>query len=259
MNKIQDLFIKNKRLFIYVGAFVFLLLVYVIGASFAYYEPETGETTTSNINIDVRTQDKFTMDVLGSYTFPSLTSSNLTQSLTYTNSAKAKLVANNSRASDTYHYYLYYTADSPFIYSDETNHQGEVLLQITYNGTVVTNSNATTLGFDLNETSYRTSNSGLTGEVSGWDVTGLDYVTLISNKSMSAAMAATVEELIDVDVVIVKLDGIDQSRNYNKTYTGSLVIQDTALADSSVSYSNLAYTACPNVKCALDELYFLYQ
>ena len=259
MDKLQNLFVKNKKLFIYLGAFVALLLMYIVGASFAYYEPETGETTTSDINIDVRTQDKFTMEVLSSYTFPNLTSSNLTQNLTYSNSAKAKLFANNSRASDTYHYYLYYSADSPFIYSDETNYQAEVMLQITYNGTIVTGSNAASLGFDLSEATYRTSNSGGTNEVSGWDVTTLDYVTIINNKNFSTTMGQTIEDLIQVDVVLVKLNNIDQSRNYNKPYTGSLVIQNTVLADPTISYSNANYTVCTNAKCALNELYFLFQ
>ena len=247
MNKIRKIMQNNrKKIATYGICIITLLLVYTLGATYAYYEPEIGDASVRNVSVETKELDKFTLDVVGSYSFTPLDSS-FNQNIVHSNTATATLKANNTRISDTYHYYLYYVADTSFVYTDTTNQQAEVLLQITYNGTVVTGSNAASLGLDLGEVTYVTSNSGLASEISGWDVTDVDFVTIMNNKAMSTAMDTTLTDELEIDVVFVKLDGINQSANYNKTYSASLVIQETEMTFCELNSMNIA--------CQIDSTY----
>ena len=259
MDNILRYLYKKRKVLLYMIFVVATLLVFSFGNSYGFYEVENGETAIRSVNLESKTLDNFRLAIDGDLTVPLLTQDNFSTSATHnvsgSTTASATLKANNYRASDTYRYYFYIVANSPFVYTDTTNQQAELLLQISYNGTVVTSSNASTLGLDLGELTYRTSTS-VEGSISGWDMTTANFVTIINNKAMNAATDQTVADQFELTLVAVKLSGIDQSANMGKQYAARLIMQKEAIVNpANITYSNSTYTSCTNVYCAINELY----
>ena len=259
MTNILRYLYKRKNVLLYMIFVVAALLSFSFGFSHAYYEAETGTTAIDTVAVDNKTIDSFYLGISGNMNFPVVTQDNFgpsaTSNLSASVTATARLKANNSRASDTYNYYFYLLGGSDFVYSDTTNNQAELLLQISYNGVEITPSNKATYGLDLGEVTYKTSNQGLSNAVSGWDITTANFVTIANNKAMNAARDALVTDQYQITVVMVKLNGIDQSPNYGKYYRGRLIMRkDEPINSANITYSN-SVTSCTDVNCAIKELY----
>ena len=250
---------KRKNILLYMIFVVAALLAFSFGFSHAYYEPVNGDAAVNTVVVDNKTIDSFYLGISGNMNFPVVTQDNFgpsaTANLSASVTATASLKANNSRASDTYNYYFYLLGGSDFVYSDTTNNQAELLLQVTYNDVEITPSNKATYGLDFGEVTYKTSNSGLSTEVSGWDITTANFVTIANNKAMSAARDELVTDQYQITVVMVKLNGVDQSPNYGKYYRGRLIMKkDEPINVANITYSN-SLTSCTDVNCAIKELY----
>ncbi len=208
---------ENKRKNVLLVITLFTLIILVFGATYAYFQAQTGLGASANINVTANTTDSLKFEV-GKDLSLNITQENFGEGAGNQSdiaTAKATLIANNKTNATSYNYYLYLlVGKNEFVYTTEER-TPEVLLQITKpDGTVLTN---------LEGLNYVT-----VGETSGFDITtkkGL--VTIADNKLIEVLESNTehkTEEEWQVGIVFVNLD-TNQQENTGKQFNAQLKIQ----------------------------------
>ena len=208
---------ENKRKNVLLVITLFTLIILVFGATYAYFQAQTGLGASANINVTANTTDSLKFEV-GKDLSLNITQENFGEGAgnqSDITTAKTTLIANNKTNATSYNYYLYLlVGKNEFVYTTEER-TPEVLLQITKpDGTVLTN---------LEGLNYVT-----VGETSGFDITtkkGL--VTIADNKLIEVLESNTehkTEEKWQVEIVFVNLD-TNQQANTGKHFSAQLKIQ----------------------------------
>jgi len=210
--------IISARLHIFSRFFVFewaivtvaFLLVVVFGATYAYFQAQTGIGSSANVNVTANTTDSLMFSV-GNDLSLNITQENFGEgagNISDVTTAKATLVANNKTNVASYNYYLYLlVGKNEFVYTTDER-TPEILLQVTKpDGTALTN---------LEGLNYVT-----IGDTSGFDITtkkGL--ITIADNRLIEVLESNTehkTEEEWQIEIVFVNLD-TNQQENTEKQF-----------------------------------------
>ena len=224
MEKINE---KKVLVLSFIGIITFIAVV--VGATYAYFQAQTGGTGNIDVNANTATTDNLSFQVGSAI---SLTANqedfgsgagNKSGSTT----ASATLTANNATNNATRNYYVYLNIESnDFEYTTEDN-QAELLLKVTNpDGTEVT-----TLGNLERKTS---------GGVTGFDITtSTGLITIADNYEIVST--GTVTQEWTVEVIFANLDS-DQNANAGKSFSANLIIQEEPMVTSLGNFAEYITT-----------------
>ncbi len=212
---------------------IITLIVFVVGATYAYFQAQGGETGNINVNAGTATTDNLSFQV-GSAINLTVNQEDFGEGAGNKSGktfARATLTANNSTNNAARNYYVYLSiTDNNFEYTTEDK-QAEILLKVTdpYGSEVTT----------LGGLEKKTSGSG-DNEVTGFDITtSKAFIEIARNYEITASPSATQEW--QVEVIFVNLDS-NQNTNTNKTFNANLIIQEEETLTLANYITNYVYT-----------------
>ena len=209
---------KNKKQAIILSIVAsIVLLVLIVGATYAYFQASGGTGTSANLRVTTYTTDVFNFEVGNDISIYADATSFASGKGNAAGStfAKAILTANNKTNTATEHYYLYLNiSNNTFTYTQNEN-TPELLLTITdASGNAVT---------DITSLTYKKVTDGKGNTISGYDITNKSgVITLFNNKEITASPTKTDEW--NITVTLVNYDK-DQSKNAGKSFNAKLMIQ----------------------------------
>ena len=209
---------KNKKQAIILSVIAsIVLLVLIVGATYAYFQASGGTGTSANLRVTTYTTDVFNFEVGNDISIYADATSFASGKGNASGStfAKAILTANNKTNTATKHYYLYLNiSNNTFLYTQNES-TPELLLTITdASGNAVT---------DITSLTYKTVTDGKGTSISGYDITNKSgLITLFNNKEITASPTKTDEW--NITVTLVNYDK-DQSENAGKSFSAKLMIQ----------------------------------
>ena len=227
---------ENKKTMILSVVAIATFAILIVGATYAYFQAQTGAGKSTDINVTTYTTDVFTFTTgndISIYADQSTFASgkgNQTGS-TY---ASALLTANNKTNTATEHYYLYLNIENnTFTYSINEN-TPEIIMTIT-DGTGTEVTDITT----LTHTSV-TDASGAT--ITGYDITNKNgLITLLNNREITTTSSK--QERWNITITFVNYDA-SQNANSGKTMNAKVMIQKEQIkayiSDVCSSNDNLA-------------------
>ena len=224
---------KKKAIILSVIASI-VLLVLIVGATYAYFQASGGTGTSANLRVTTYTTDVFNFEVGSDISIYADATSFASGKGNASGStfAKAILTANNKTNTATEHYYLYLNiSNNTFLYTQNEN-TPELLLTITdASGNAVT---------DITSLTYKTVTDGKGASISGYDITNKSgVITLFNNKEITASPTKTDEW--NITVTLVNYDK-DQSVNTGKSFSAKLMIQKKAYKQTLAEYVKSQYT-----------------
>ena len=209
---------ENKKQAIILSVIILITLVtLIVGATFAYFQATSNNSSQSEVNVTTYTSDLLTFEigddiaVYADQTSFASGKGNVTGSTV----AKAILTANNKTNTATKNYYVYLNiSENTFTYTQNEN-TPELLLTITdASGNAVTSISGLT---------YKTVTDGKGTSVSGFDITTKSgLLTLFDNREITATPAKTEEW--NVTVTFVNYN-VNQTGNAGKSFDAKLMIQ----------------------------------
>ncbi len=216
---------KNKKQAIILSVIAsIVLLVLIVGATYAYFQASGGTGTSANLRVTTYTTDVFNFEVGSDISIYADATSFASGKGNASGStfAKAILTANNKTNTATEHYYLYLNiSNNTFTYTQNKN-TPELLLTITdASGNAVT---------DITSLTYKKVTDGKGASISGYDITNKSgVITLFNNKEITASPTKTDEW--NITVTLVNYDK-DQSNNMGKKFNAKLMIQKEKIKES---------------------------
>ena len=213
---------ENKKVKIISILAIIVLIITVVGATYAYFVAQTGEGKSTDIKINANTVDTFTFET-GSAISLNINQDNFASGAgnqTGTTFAKAMLTANNKTNTATEHYYLYLNIKSnSFVYSQDSS-KPEILLKIT-------DKNGTEVKPTLEGLEYKTITDGKGVSQSGYDITTYnDVLPIYENKEIITTSSIT--EQWNITITFINYD-FNQSANAGKSLSATLMIQKPEL------------------------------
>ena len=203
------------------------LAAILVGATYAYFQAQTGEGAQTDIKINANTVDTFNF-AIGNPLSINLNQENFASgkgNQTGSTYAKAILTANNKTNSVTNKYYLYLNiSDNTFVYSQNKD-TPEILLTIKDG-----NNTELTSVTGLTSLTYKTVTDGNGNTISGFDITNKKGVITILNKR-EITTASTTEETWNVTVTFVNYN-FNQAENAGKNFNAELIIQKDEIQTS---------------------------
>ena len=210
---------------------VITLIAVVVGATYAYFTAQGGDSANTNVNVQTSTTDNLSFQVGSAISLTANqedfgSGAGNKSGSTY---ARATLTANNATNNATRNYYVYLDITSNDFEYTTVDEQAELLLKVTNpDGTEVT-----TLGSLERKTS---------GDVTGFDITtSTGLITIADNYEITSTGTETQEW--QIEVIFANLDS-DQNANTGKSFSATLMIQEEAyeytLADVCPDGGNLA-------------------
>ena len=232
---------------------VIALAAILVGATYAYFQAQTGEGSQTDIKINANTVDTFTFET-GDPLSINLNQENFASgkgNQTGSTYAKAILTANNKTNSATNKYYLYLNiSNNTFGYTQDKN-TPEIILTIK-DGSNTELTRVTGL-------TYKTVTDGKGNTITGFDITNKDgLITIFNNRSITTT--STIEETWNVTVTFVNYN-LDQSANAGKSFNAKLMIQKEKipinlsevcksgdiLADCIIAFANKSFPSVSNI------------
>ena len=196
-------------------ASIALLLIMLVGATYAYFRAQGGGTTSRDVSVTSNTTDNLSFSIGNDISFTASTTNFYRNgtNLSGNTTASAILTPNNKTNQATMNYYMYLNLTSnPTVYSTgNNNHDAELILQV-FDGSnqLVT---LTGLGDQV-----------ALGNGYGYDITGVTgLITLLNNHAITANGSTTTENW-SIVITLVNLN-LNQNDNTNKTITGEIIVQ----------------------------------
>ena len=220
---------KNKKQAIILSVIAsIVLLVLIVGATYAYFQASGGTGTSANLRVTTYTTDVFNFEVGNDISIYADATSFASGKGNASGStfAKAILSANNKTNSATKYYYLYLNiSKNTFNYTQDTN-TPEILLTVKDDsGNEITS---------INDLTYKTVTDGKGATIKGFDITtGIGLITLFNNKEITANPQKT--DTWNVTVTFINYDK-DQSKNAGKSFNAKLIAQQKEISDSVSDY-----------------------
>ena len=224
MEKINE---KKVLVLSFIGIITFIAVV--VGATYAYFQAQTGGTGNIDVNANTATTDNLSFQV-GSAISLTANQEDFGQGAgnkSGSTFARATLTANNATNNATRNYYVYLNIESnDFEYTTEDN-QAEILLKVTDpDGTEVT-----TLGSLERKTS---------GGVTGFDITtSTGLITIADNYEIVST--GTVTQEWTVEVIFANLNS-DQNANAGKSFSANLIIQEEPMVTTLGNFAEYITT-----------------
>ena len=207
---------KNKTKIITIASIIALTIL-IIGATYAYFQAQTGEGSQTDIRINANTVDTLTFETGDPITL-TLDQENFAEgkgNQTGSTFAKAMLTANNKTNTATEHYYMYLNITGNTFTYTQNEDTPEILLTITD-----TNNNEIT---SIDGLTYKTVTDGNGTTLNGFDITNQnDLITIFENREITTTSSITEEWNVTVTYVNYN---IDQSANAGKNFNANLLIQ----------------------------------
>ena len=225
---------KKQALILSIVAVVTLIAL-VVGATYAYFQAQTGASKSTDVKVTTYTTDMLTFTTgndIGLYADQSSFGQEK-GSLSGETFAKATLVANNKTNEATDNYYVYFNIENNTFKYTLGNDKPELILTVT--------------GPDNKEV---TSLPGLTHKVvqdrenksiSGFDVTTTNGLITIANKKTITATTDAKEEQYTLKLTFVNYEG-DQTANATSTLSAKVMIQKEPIVTTLASYITNLYT-----------------
>ena len=220
---------KNKKQAIILSVIAsIVLLVLIVGATYAYFQASGGTGTSANLRVTTYTTDVFNFEVGSDISiYADATSFASGKGNASGNTfAKAILTANNKTNTATEHYYLYLNiSNNTFTYTQNED-TPEILLTIKDDaGNEITS---------INDLTYKTVTDGKGATIKGFDITtGIGLITLLNNKEITASPQKT--DTWNATVTFINYDK-DQSKNAGKSFNAKLIAQQKEISDSVSDY-----------------------
>ena len=229
---------KNKKLISFI-----VLLIMLIGASYAYLQAQIGGRSTANVTLTTGTTDTLTFTKGDNVTLGPANTTNFAEggnNLSGSTTVTASLRASGETATESYNVYLKIT-NNDFIYTTAPTNTPELILSITDpSGNPVTS---------LTGLTYTTVNG-----VSGFDVTtATGLIQIVSNREISVTSSANnpKNEIWTLTLTYVNLD-TDQADNITATMDAQAIIQKDEIDPNiyAVVTNNKVSTYNANVSCS---------
>ena len=220
---------KNKKQAIILSVIAsIVLLVLIVGATYAYFQASGGTGTSANLRVTTYTTDVFNFEVgndISIYADATSFASGKGNAVGST-FAKAILTANNKTNTATEHYYLYLNISKNTFTYTQNEDTPEILLTIKDDaGNEITS---------INDLTYKTVTDGKGATIKGFDITtGIGLITLLNNKEITASPQKT--DTWNVTVTFINYDK-DQSKNAGKSFNAKLIAQQKEISDSVSDY-----------------------
>ena len=220
---------KNKKQAIILSVIAsIVLLVLIVGATYAYFQASGGTGTNTDVRVTTYTTDVFNFEVGNDISIYADATSFASGKGNASGStfAKAILSANSKTNTATKYYYLYLNiSKNTFNYTQDTN-TPEILLTIKDDaGNEITS---------INDLTYKTVTDGSGATIKGFDITtGIGLITLLNNKEITATPQKT--DTWNVTVTFINYDK-DQSKNAGKSFNAKLIAQQKEISDSVSDY-----------------------
>ncbi|MBS5862225.1 MAG: hypothetical protein KIC76_02310 [Firmicutes bacterium] len=220
---------KNKKQAIILSVIAsIVLLVLIVGATYAYFQASGGTGTSANLRVTTYTTDVFNFEVGNDISIYADATSFASGKGNASGStfAKAILTANSKTNTATKYYYLYLNiSKNTFNYTQDTN-TPEILLSIKDGS----NNEITS----INDLTYKTVTDGSGATIKGFDITtGIGLITLFNNREITANPQKT--DTWNVTVTFINYD-TDQSKNAGKSFNAKLIAQQNGISDSVSDY-----------------------
>ena len=220
---------KNKKQAIILSVIAsIVLLVLIVGATYAYFQASGGTGTSANLRVTTYTTDVFNFEVGNDISIYADATSFASGKGNASGStfAKAMLTANNKTNTATEHYYLYLNISKNTFTYTQNEDTPEILLTIKDDaGNEITS---------INDLTYKTVTDGSGATIKGFDITtGIGLITLFNNKEITASPQKT--DTWNVTVTFINYDK-DQSKNAGKSFNAKLIAQQKEISDSVSDY-----------------------
>ena len=215
---------ENKKVKIISILAIIVLIITVVGATYAYFVAQTGEGKSTDIKINANTVDTFTFET-GSAISLNINQDNFASGAgnqTGTTFAKAMLTANNKTNTATEHYYMYLNiSENTFTYTQDEN-TPEILLTIKdASGNAVTSISGLT---------YKTVTDGKGASLSGFDITNQSgLLTLFNNREITTTSTKT--EQWNITITFVNYNA-NQVANAGKSFSSKVMIQKEEIKET---------------------------
>ena len=205
-----------------------VLLVLIVGATYAYFQASGGTGTSANLKVTTYTTDVFNFEVgndISIYADATSFASGKGNAVGST-FAKAILSANNKTNTATKYYYLYLNISKNTFTYTQNEDTPEILLTIKDDaGNEITS---------INDLTYKTVTDGKGATIKGFDITtGIGLITLLNNKEITASPQKT--DTWNLTVTFINYDK-DQSKNAGKSFNAKLIAQQKEISDSVSDY-----------------------
>ena len=216
---------KNKKQAIILSVIAsIVLLVLIVGATYAYFQASGGTGTSANLRVTTYTTDVFNFEVGNDISIYADATSFASGKGNASGStfAKAILIANNKTNSATKYYYLYLNISKNTFTYTQNEDTPEILLTIKDDaGNEITS---------INDLTYKTVTDGKGTSISGYDITNKSgLISLFNNKEITASPTKTDEW--NITVTLVNYDK-DQSNNMGKSFNAKLMIQKEKIKET---------------------------
>jgi len=214
---------------------IVLLGILLIGATYAYFQAQTGEGSQTDIKITANTVDTLSFET-GSAINLTMDQENFASgqgNATGTTFAKAILTANNKTNTATEHYNLFLNiSDNNFVYSDSATYP-EILLTIKDGS----NNEVTS----ISGLEYKTVTDGKGASVSGFDITTkTGLITLLSSREITTTSSKT--DTWTVTATFINYN-MNQAANAGKSFSGQLLITKDTFEDYTPNTINTLTTS----------------
>ena len=205
-----------------------VLLVLIVGATYAYFQASGGTGTNADVKVTTYTTDVFNFEVgndISIYADATSFASGKGNAVGST-FAKAILSANNKTNTATKYYYLYLNISKNTFTYTQNEDTPEILLTIKDDaGNEITS---------INDLTYKTVTDGKGATIKGFDITtGIGLITLLNNREITASSQKT--DTWNVTVTFINYDK-DQSKNAGKSFNAKLIAQQKEISDSVSDY-----------------------
>ena len=220
---------KNKKQAIILSVIAsIVLLVLIVGATYAYFQASGGTGTNTDVRVTTYTTDVFNFEVGNDISIYADATSFASGKGNASGStfAKAILSANNKTNSATKYYYLYLNISKNTFTYTQNEDTPEILLTIKDDaGNEITS---------INDLTYKTVTDGKGATIKGFDITtGIGLITLLNNKEITASPQKT--DTWNVTVTFINYDK-DQSKNAGKSFNAKLIAQQKEISDYVSDY-----------------------
>ena len=219
---------KNKKAIILSVIAAIILLVLIIGATYAYFQASGGDGTSANLRVTTYTTDIITFEVGSNVNIETNATlfSHGKGNASGTTFARATLTANNKTNSATENYNLFLNvSDNTFAYSVDIKTPELILTIKDKSNNEVTSIEGLT---------YKTVTDGKGTIIKGFDITtGIGLITLLNNKEITASPQKT--DTWNVTVTFINYDK-DQSKNAGKSFNAKLIAQQKEISDYVSDY-----------------------
>ena len=208
---------ESKKAMILSVVAIATFAILIVGATYAYFQAQTGAGKSTDVKVTTYTTDVFTFTT-GDEINLEITQSNFASgkgNQTGSTYASAMLTANNKTNTATEHYYLYLNIESnTFTYSINES-TPEIIMTVTdSSGNEVT---------DISTLNHVIVTGANNTQVSGYDITNKNgLITLFNNREITTASSK--EERWNIKVTFVNYDA-SQNSNAGKSMSAKVMIQ----------------------------------